>query len=382
MKRLSRLRRHLCTATAAPTGLHKVAATAQAEPRVLVSDGLIGGHIHPSLCVTPGGDLIAVFNRGPGDADQLLLTRSCDGGLAWSDPAVIPHSVRRCENGVYPGALTVLRSGEILLHWHRYGPTPERKWEFGPEFCVSVDDGQTFSAPHLIDIPLHPEGQHTQPEGRYPFLEIDSDTWVLPQYDRTVAYSRSTGTVTAWGDGRNHGMVPLVMTPTGALISGAPQDHAPVPVGPPDASGKMAHGLRSVDGGQSWQPLHQLGHFGVCGYDLTVLANGWVVHTAVMYGIGRDGEYSYELWLSQDDGLTFDKSNAAVIYSPGRRIEGRGWPRTVQLDEETVGTLFYDLTEEGGGSSEAVPGGQAGGPSLWFQRTKISSMLPGTKPCR
>ena len=41
-------------------------------------------------------------------------------------------------------------------------------------------------------------------------------------------------------------------------------------------------------------------HFGVCGYDLTALDNGWVVHTAVIYGAGVDGEYSYELWVICD----------------------------------------------------------------------------------
>jgi hypothetical protein len=197
---------------------------------VRVSAGLVGGHIHPSLCVTPGGDLVAVFNRGPGDADELLLTRSSDSGRHWTAPTVIPSSVERCPNGVYPGALTVLRSGEILLHWHRYGPTPERRWELGPEYCVSTDDGHTFSEPILIDTPLRPEGQATQPEGRFPFLELDDDTWVLPQYDRTVAYSRSTGALAEWGDGRIHGMVPIVRTPTGTLLSGAPQTQASVPV--------------------------------------------------------------------------------------------------------------------------------------------------------
>jgi hypothetical protein len=109
-----------------------------------------------------------------------------------------------------------------------------------------------------------------------------------------------------------------------------------------------------------------------------VLSNGWVVHTAVLYGIGNDREWAYELWLSQDDGVTFDSAHAAVVYSPGRMITGRGWPRTVQLDKGTVGTLFYDLT---GGSDEYVgPGArgtpeQPGGPSLWFQRTKIAAML-------
>lgn len=367
MERLYRLKHHLRSASIAQAEL-RTAASSQPAPdeRVLVSDGLVGGHVHPSICVAPSGDVVVVFNRGPGDADELLLTRSSAKGLSWSSPVVIPQSVRRCPDGVYPGALTVLRSGEILLHWYRYGPTAESRWNFGPEYCVSVDDGLTFSEPCLINVP-HSAGIHTQPEGRHPFLELDDDTWVLPLYDRTVAYSRSTGAITAWGDGRNHGMVPLVRTRTGALISGAPQDIATVPVGPPDPSGQMALGLRSVTQGESWQPLRQLGHFGVCGYDLTVLTNGWVVHTAVMYGIGRDGEWSIELWLSQDDGVTFDNTTAAVVYHPGRRIEGRGWPRTVQLDAETVGTLFYDLTDE--------TEGQVGGPSLWFQRTKIATMV-------
>ena len=103
------------------------------------------------------------------------------------------------------------------------------------------------------------------------------------RYDRTVAYNRRTGDLAPWGDGRNHGMVPLVRSSTGALISGAPQMEAPAPVGRPDPSSAMANGLRSTDAGLTWQPLHQLGHFGVCGYDLTVLSNGWIAHTAVIY---------------------------------------------------------------------------------------------------
>ena len=53
-------------------------------------------------------------------------------------------------------------------------------------------------------------------------------------------------------------------------------------------------------------------------------------------------------------------------YCPGRQIQGRGWPRTVQLDAETMGTLFFDLT--------AAPDQEAG-PAVWFQRTKIAAML-------
>ena len=39
-------------------------------------------------------------------------------------------------------------------------------------------------------------------------------------------------------------------------------------------------------------------------------------------GVGVDGEYAYELWLSRDDGLSFDRDHCAVVYNPGRRITG------------------------------------------------------------
>ena len=51
----------------------------------------------------------------------------------------------------------------------------------------------------------------------------------------------------------------------------------------------------------------------------------------------------------------------AQVFNPGRRISGRGWPRTVQLDEQTLGTLFYDLSEE-----------QAAGPGLYLVRTPLN----------
>ena len=47
----------------------------------------------------------------------------------------------------------------------------------------------------------------------------------------------------------------------------------------------------------------------------------------MIYGVGADGEYAFELWLSQDDGVTFDRTHPAVVYCPGHRITGRGWPR-------------------------------------------------------
>ncbi|QDT90493.1 BNR/Asp-box repeat protein [Gimesia algae] len=313
---------------------------------------VVGGHIHPALCRAANGDLLAVYNENGGGGKELLLARSTDGGLTWSASQPIPM-IKECS--IYPGSLTTLKSGEIVLHWSCYRVEGERRWRV-PQFCTSKDHGVTWAP--VTEIPLNDYTNYTCL--RHPILELDANHWVCPFYDRTVIYDRSKNTITPFGDGRNHGMVPIVRTSQGTFISGAPQGHAPVPSGKP---GNMVYGLLSSDQGQTWQPLQSLPYFGVAGYDLTALKQGSVVLTSILYGVGRDDEWAYELQLSHDAGQTWDKDHAVIIYSPGRPIKGRGWPRTVQIDEETLGTLFYDLDPK-----------QPGGPGVFFIRTPINAL--------
>ena len=342
------------------------------SPLIRVAD-VIGGHVHPAIGVTGSGDLLAVYNKSGGGGKELLLCRSRDGGRTWSSPAAVPV-IKDCS--IYPGSLTTLRDGRVVLHWSCYrhegvgneSDDPKyrrppggkatvaayRRWRV-PQFCISADEGKTWSQSR--DLPIDNYTNHSCL--RHPILELNDGQWVCPLYDRTIRYNPRTDTITKFGDGRNHGMVPIVRTSKGTIISGAPQADAPAGlVGPP---GKTVRGLRSTDGGKTWQALHALPYFGVAGYDLTVLENGWIVLTSIVYGVGRDGEWSYELIVSRDDGLTWDHRNAVEIYNPARRIKGRGWPRTVQIDNRTLGTLFYDLDAN-----------QAGGPGLFFVRTPVT----------
>lgn len=331
---------------------HAEAQTLPKSPPELIRVGSVsGGHVHPALCRAANGDLLAVYNEKGGGGKELLLARSTDGGLNWSASKPIP-SIKECS--IYPGSLTTLRSGEIILHWSCYRSEGKRRWRV-PQFCSSKDNGMTWSS--VTEIPMDNFTNYTCL--RHPILELDEDRWVCPFYDRTVIFNRKENKVTPFGDGRNHGMVPLVQTAQGTLISGAPQANSPVPVGKP---GNMVNGLRSTDQGQTWKAMNNLPYFGVAGYDLTVLDKGTVVLTSILYGVGRDDEWGYELALSYDDGQTWDKEHSVIAFNPGRPIKGRGWPRTIQIDGNTLGTLFYDLDSK-----------QKGGPGVFFVRTPLAA---------
>ena len=312
---------------------------------------VISGHVHPALARTADGELLAVYNIEGGGGKELLLCRSADGGLTWSAPAAISEI---CDCSIYPGSLSTLADGRLLLNWccYREGGTGAAWRE--PFFSFSEDGGHSWSPPHAYPI----TDRTNYACIRHPVVEWSKTQWLCPFYDRTVLYDAAADTLAALEDGRNHGMVPIVRTTTGTLISGAPQAEAPVPTGRP---GNMVGGLRSTDNGATWQPLHAFPHFGVAGYDLTILDNDWIVFTAIVYGVGVDGEFAYELFLSRDDGVTWETDKALEIHSPGRRIGGRGWPRTVQIDADTLGTLFYDLSPD-----------LTDGPGLFFLRTQLS----------
>lgn len=316
---------------------------------VRVAD-VIDGHVHPSLCVCRSGAVLAVYNKQGGGGKELLLCRSSDGGNMWSAPAPIA-GIADCS--IYPGSLTTLADGRILLNWSCYRGSGETAYRV-PQFCLSSDEGKTWSPP--ANVPL--EALTNYSCLRHAVLELSPNEWVMPFYDRTVIYDPVANKVAPFGDGRNHGMVPIVRTPPGTLISGAPVANSGVPIVLP---GDAVKGLRSTDGGRTWTPLNAFAYFGVAGYDLNVLANGWVVLTSIVYGVGQDGEWAYELIVSRDDGRTWDAEHAVTVYNPGRRIGGRGWPRTAQLDAETLGTLFYDLDAQ-----------QPGGPGLFFVRTPLA----------
>jgi hypothetical protein len=323
------------------------------EQPVRVAD-VISGHIHPALAVTRSGTLLAVYNKQGGGGKELLLCGSADGGKSWTKPVAVP-GIKDCS--IYPGSLTTLSDGRVVLAWacYRYQGANDKYFR-SVHYCVSSDEGATWTPPR--DLPLADPSKFSAL--RYPLLELSPTRWVWPLYDRTIVFDEKSGEVTPFGDGRDHGMVPIVRTSRGTLISGAPYERRGALAGMP---GKLVRGLRSTDGGQTWQALNAFPPFGVAGYDLTALPDGRVVLTSIVYAKDVEGELAYELSVSRDDGQTWDAAKAVRIYDPGRRIPGRGWPRTVLISSDTLGTLFFDLDAQ-----------QVGGPGLFFLRTPLAAL--------
>ncbi len=67
--------------------------------------------------------------------------------------------------------------------------------------------------------------------------------------------------------------------------------------------------------------------------------------------------------VSKDDGKTWLMDKPIEFYNPNRPIGGRACPRSVMLDEQTLGTIFYDTDAK-----------QAGGSGVFFRTMPICAI--------
>jgi hypothetical protein len=309
-----------------------------AEPSPLVRiDSGVGGHIHPALCLTRKGTLVAVWCQS--EYRPYLLARSTDGGKTWTKPILFPHTVK---TQVYPGSLTTLADGRLVHAWNVWFPAAEKTMSRYVAFSLSSDDGSTWSEPVSLSKNKDPKIHSVI---RHPIVEVGPSAWLLPLADRTVLYNPQTGEESAFGDQRSHGLVPIVRTAKGTLVSGK--------------------GLRSTDGGKTWQEIKPFPDVASQGWrhEMLALKNGWVLASQIV-GPGVGGEKIHFV-VSRDDGQSWDMDHPVELYNPGRAIGGRACPRTVELNDQALGTIFYDTDAK-----------QAGGAGVFF-RTLPTARLAG-----
>jgi len=294
----------------------------------------VSGHIHPALCLTKTGTLVAVYCKA--EYKPHLLTRSTDGGKTWSKPEPFAHTA---ETQVYPGSLTTLADGRLVHAWNVWFPLEEKGRSRHVAFSISSDDGVTWSKPTNLAKNKDPKVESVI---RHPVVELGPTAWLLPLMDRTVVYNPETGEETPFGDGRKHGLVPIVRTAKGTLISGK--------------------GLRSTDAGKTWQEVKGFPDVSSQGWrhQMIALKDGRLLASRIV-GPGVGGE-RIEWVVSRDDGVTWDEK-PVVFYDPGRAIGGRACPRTVEVDDKTLGTVYYDTDAN-----------QPGGSGVFFRAMPIEQL--------
>lgn len=269
---------------------------------------------------------------------DLRIMRSTDGGRTWSEPIPFPQTRGRT---YYPGSLTTLGDGRMVHAWNRWSQDDNEQEPRSVAYAVSDDEGLTWGEPR--PLPAQPAPAAAQPRAtsviRHPLVELDDDAWLVSLTDRTLLFRPTSGEAAPWADGRSHGLVPIVRTPSGAFISGA--------------------GLRSVDDGATWMPIDDFPDLKSQGWrhELVCLREGLLLASEIL-GPGFGGE-RIRYALSRDDGLTW--TERFEYHAPGRAIGGRACPRTVRLDAETIGVVYYDISEE-----------QPGGPGLFFARIPLA----------
>jgi hypothetical protein len=292
-----------------------------------------GGHIHPAVCLSKRGTLVVTYGRV--NHRDLRITRSTDGGRTWSEPVPFLPTVGK---SYYPGSLTTLVDGTIVHAWNRWDTPTTEKEPRSVIYSTSMDDGATWSEPKAF-----PRDPAVKSVIRHPIVELAPNRWLLPLWDRDWIFDPATEKAEPFGDGRVHGLVPLVKTPRGTWISGA--------------------GLRSTDDGKTWSPIPDFPNIAEQGWrhEMIVLANGWLLASEIL-GPGVGGE-RIRYRISHDDGLTWAKHYE--YHHPGRPIGGRACPRTIQLDGETIGVVYYDISAD-----------QSGGPGVFFLRIPIARLAP------
>lgn len=308
---------------------HSSVLKAADEPVTIVA-ARISGHIHPSICRTKDGTLVVVY-RG---TNVLMRARSTDGGATWERPEPISTSAKRPDVirevkkfEIYPGTADTLPDDRVLVTWNYIAGDKgnDGYYERALLYTLSSDQGQTWSEQGLIG-PV--DGKHLGAV-RHNVLPWTDGRWLLPLRDGSPRLvDAKSGALTVFPlkgpDGKQHEFQQIVLTAKGTLL----------------AMGPVL--LRSTDEGKSWTSIEKFPAAATArdnleGRYLTTLSDGSVM---VTWGVGHKNK-GLRYNFSADDGQTWNQET--VVLLPETGITARYYSaRTLQLDEEHVGTVFMN----------------------------------------
>ncbi|GIX03305.1 MAG: hypothetical protein KatS3mg113_0311 [Planctomycetaceae bacterium] len=320
-------------------------------------------HGWPTLTRRRNGELLLVFSGGREahvcPFGRVELMRSQDGGVTWRWPQVLYDGpIDDRDAGIVEtafGTLLVttftslayeplleraLRSEgswpqEKIQEWqavHQRLSESQRKQELGCWMLRSTDGGVTWSARYRVPV-NSPHGPFVTSSGRLLYAGVA----LWDQHRRVgICESRDDGLTWEWlaeipvraGDRAEHyHELHGVEAPSGRLIVHI-RNHNP------------QHNLEilqteSVDGGHTWSVPHPIGVWGLPSH-LLRLKDGRLLMT---YGYRRP-PYGNQARVSDDEGRSWSEP---IVLSDDGCGQDLGYPSTVELDDGTLITVWYEL---------------------------------------
>ena len=313
----------------------------------------------PTIAKTRSNELLAVFS-GNRDAHVCpygitQMVRSKDNGKTWSEPETINNTPLDDRD---PGIIETIK-GTLLVSWftslafdnqNQYKTHPEwvrhaeklsaetkQEW-LGNWTRRSTDGGKTWEKPvkQLVSAPHGP-------------IEL-SNKRLLYVGTGTIDGKYKIGVEESRNDGKSWKLISTIAIPDGMSYNDLHEPHAVevshgkllmmIRYNPKDFSQNFMQQSESTDGGKTWTTLHPTPIWGFPPH-LIRLTNGWVL---AVYGVRRP-VYSERACLSKDGGKTWDIDNEIILC---QNINGDlGYPASVQLDDGSILTIYYQIDQKG-----------------------------------
>jgi sialidase-1 len=313
----------------------------------------------PSITKTRSGELLVVFS-GFRDAHVCpfgitQMIRSADQGKTWTAPVTINNTPLDDRDA------GILETGEgtLLVNWFTslafdtkksYDRNPSwkrhadklgdetKKYWLGNWTRRSLDGGQTWEEPvkQCVSSPHGP-------------IELSNDRllYVGTAFEED---EKIIGVEQSMDDGKTWLLISKIPIQLDDQIDYYHEPHAVelsdgklvamFRYNPPDRNQSYLRQSESYDGGRNWTTTHKTEIWGYPPH-LIQLKNGWLL---VSYGVRRE-PYGEMACISIDGGKTWE-TNKEIMINPA--INGDlGYPSSVQLDDGSILTIYYQVDKEG-----------------------------------
>lgn len=313
----------------------------------------------PTIAKTSSGELISAFS-GNRDAHVCPfgineLIRSNDNGKSWSDPETINNTPLDDRDA----GIIETKLGTWVISWftslafdseQRYAEHPEwkrhndklsdetkDKW-LGNWIRRSTDKGKSWEDP-IKQLVTAPHGPIELKDGRLLYVgtaNINGEKKLAVEESKNDGVSwqlLSTITISESDLMPSYSEPHVVEMQDGKLL-------AMFRYNPDDKTKAFLRQSESYDGGKTWTTTHKTKIWGYPPH-LLLLNNGWLL---VSYGV-RKIPYSERACISKDGGKTWDIENEIVLSLS--ESGDLGYPASVQLDDGSILTIYYQIDKEG-----------------------------------